>query len=630
MSLSRISSRFPSIVSAQCRTSIVTSSRHHPLPVPSNQFHSLGESHYKVVGGQVSQFHHSLPNAYAFQRFGFSSVPSPKNPKKEKFPLGDGRNTVENSGAKGKASGDAEAPQQREAAPVSEAPIQDQSKQENNTAPLVTTSSRWNPTPEQLQALEDMYEGGTHTPTADQIKLIAGELRQFKVEGKNVFYWFKNHRARERQKRRCEHRESLESEVPDSLKELTMEDLVKLVTEKVEPLREKHEEIEKMQHTCADMVKLVTQKEELLKGKHKEIEKMQDKVLRTCADMVNVAEKARDSLKKLTMEVLVKLVIEKVELLKGKHEEIEKMQHTCADMVKLVTQKEVLLKGKHKEIEKMQDKVLRTCANMVNVANKARLGSQYARQEAEYAKKEAHRARVKSMARIHHVYACMFACYLVEYKKMIPSRFPRIVSAQCRNSIVTSSRHHPLPVPYNQFHSLGESHYKVVGGQVSQFHHSLPNAYAFQRFGFSSVPSPKNPKKEKSPPLGDGGNIVENSCATAKASEDAEAPQQREAPVSEAPIQDQSKQENNTAPLVTTSSRWKPTPEQLQALEDMYEGGTHTPTADQIKLIAGELRRFGKIEGKNVFYWFKTQRARERQKRRREHRESLESQVPGS
>ncbi|XP_058209962.1 uncharacterized protein LOC131322605 [Rhododendron vialii] len=298
MSLSRISSRFPRIVSAQCRNSIVTSSRHRPLPVPSNQFHSLGESHYKVVGGQGSLFHHSLPNAYAFQRFGFSSVPSPKNPKKVKSPPGDGGSTVENSGATAKASGDAEAPRQREA-PVYEAPIQDQSKQENNTAPLVTASSRWNPTPEQLQALEDMYEGGTRTPTADQIKLIAGELRQFgKIDGKNVFYWFQNHRARGRQKRRREHRESLESEVPDSSKELTMEDLVKLVTEKVEPLRGKHKEIEQMQdkvlRTCADMVKFVTQKEVLLKVKHKDIEKMQGKVLRTCADMVNVAEKARD------------------------------------------------------------------------------------------------------------------------------------------------------------------------------------------------------------------------------------------------------------------------------------------------------------------------------------------------
>ncbi|KAI8538216.1 hypothetical protein RHMOL_Rhmol09G0085400 [Rhododendron molle] len=101
--------------------------------------------------------------------------------------------------------------------------------------------------------------------------------------------------------------------------------------------------------------------------------------------------------------------------------------------------------------------------------------------------------------------------------------------------------------------------------------------------------------------------------------------------ISAAPIEDQSKQENNaTAPLVTASSRWNPTPEQLRALEDMYEGGTRTPTADQIKLIAGMLRRFGKIEGKNVFYWFQNHKARERQKRRRDHRGStLQTEEPG-
>ncbi|KAH7833309.1 hypothetical protein Vadar_005023 [Vaccinium darrowii] len=93
--------------------------------------------------------------------------------------------------------------------------------------------------------------------------------------------------------------------------------------------------------------------------------------------------------------------------------------------------------------------------------------------------------------------------------------------------------------------------------------------------------------------------------------------------------QDQSKPENNIAPSVT-SSRWNPTPEQLRALEELYEGGTRTPTADQIKLIAGMLCRFGKIEGKNVFYWFQNHKARERQKRRRnQSRPSLESEETG-
>lgn len=70
------------------------------------------------------------------------------------------------------------------------------------------------------------------------------------------------------------------------------------------------------------------------------------------------------------------------------------------------------------------------------------------------------------------------------------------------------------------------------------------------------------------------------------------------------------------APLV--SSRWNPTPEQLQALEEMYRRGTKTPSAEQIQQIAAKLRRFGKIEGKNVFYWFQNHKARERQKKRRQ------------
>ena len=45
--------------------------------------------------------------------------------------------------------------------------------------------------------------------------------------------------------------------------------------------------------------------------------------------------------------------------------------------------------------------------------------------------------------------------------------------------------------------------------------------------------------------------------------------------------------------------------------------GTKTPSAEQIQQIASQLRQFGKIEGKNVFYWFQNHKARERQKRRR-------------
>ncbi|RAL41480.1 hypothetical protein DM860_010274 [Cuscuta australis] len=69
---------------------------------------------------------------------------------------------------------------------------------------------------------------------------------------------------------------------------------------------------------------------------------------------------------------------------------------------------------------------------------------------------------------------------------------------------------------------------------------------------------------------------------------------------------------------VVVSSRWNPTPEQLQMLEELYRRGTRTPSADQIQQITAQLRKHGKIEGKNVFYWFQNHKARERQKRRRQ------------
>ncbi|CAN1180349.1 WUSCHEL-related homeobox 1 [Linum perenne] len=89
-------------------------------------------------------------------------------------------------------------------------------------------------------------------------------------------------------------------------------------------------------------------------------------------------------------------------------------------------------------------------------------------------------------------------------------------------------------------------------------------------------------------------------------------------------VAEQSKREINTntyeanQQVVVSSSRWNPTPEQLRTLEELYRRGTRTPSADQIQHITAQLRRYGKIEGKNVFYWFQNHKARERQKRRRQ------------
>jgi hypothetical protein len=66
------------------------------------------------------------------------------------------------------------------------------------------SGSRWTPTPEQIRMLKELYYGcGIRSPSSKQIQRITAMLRQHdKIEGKNVFYWFQNHKAHERQKRR--------------------------------------------------------------------------------------------------------------------------------------------------------------------------------------------------------------------------------------------------------------------------------------------------------------------------------------------------------------------------------------------------------------------------------------------
>lgn len=66
------------------------------------------------------------------------------------------------------------------------------------------------------------------------------------------------------------------------------------------------------------------------------------------------------------------------------------------------------------------------------------------------------------------------------------------------------------------------------------------------------------------------------------------------------------------------NSRWNPTNEQISLLETLYKQGVRTPTAEQIQEIAGKLREYGSIEGKNVFYWFQNHKARQRQKQKQE------------
>ncbi|KAF0890729.1 hypothetical protein E2562_004227 [Oryza meyeriana var. granulata] len=65
------------------------------------------------------------------------------------------------------------------------------------------------------------------------------------------------------------------------------------------------------------------------------------------------------------------------------------------------------------------------------------------------------------------------------------------------------------------------------------------------------------------------------------------------------------------------TTRWNPSPEQIKVLEMLYRGGMRTPNSVQIERITDELGKYGRIEGKNVFYWFQNHKARERQKQKR-------------
>ncbi|KAK8581508.1 hypothetical protein V6N13_144530 [Hibiscus sabdariffa] len=74
------------------------------------------------------------------------------------------------------------------------------------------------------------------------------------------------------------------------------------------------------------------------------------------------------------------------------------------------------------------------------------------------------------------------------------------------------------------------------------------------------------------------------------------------------------------------STRWCPTPQQLMMLDEMYRSGIRTPNATQIQQITSQLSLYGKIEGKNVFYWFQNHKARDRQKLRKKLTRQLQHQ----
>ncbi|KAG4920251.1 hypothetical protein AAZX31_18G029400 [Glycine max] len=92
----------------------------------------------------------------------------------------------------------------------------------NSGSATGTKCGRWNPTTEQVKVLTDLFSSGLRTPSTDQIQKISNQLSFYgKIESKNVFYWFQNHKARERQKRRKVDNDVIRSENSISINSFT-------------------------------------------------------------------------------------------------------------------------------------------------------------------------------------------------------------------------------------------------------------------------------------------------------------------------------------------------------------------------------------------------------------------------
>ncbi|KAH1160394.1 hypothetical protein AAZX31_11G231300 [Glycine max] len=92
----------------------------------------------------------------------------------------------------------------------------------SGSATTGTKCGRWNPTTEQVKVLTELFSSGLRTPSTDQIQKISNQLSFYgKIESKNVFYWFQNHKARERQKRRKVDKDVIRSENSISINSFT-------------------------------------------------------------------------------------------------------------------------------------------------------------------------------------------------------------------------------------------------------------------------------------------------------------------------------------------------------------------------------------------------------------------------
>eukprot|EP00253_Pinus_taeda_P004947 PITA_04947 len=69
-----------------------------------------------------------------------------------------------------------------------------------------------------------------------------------------------------------------------------------------------------------------------------------------------------------------------------------------------------------------------------------------------------------------------------------------------------------------------------------------------------------------------------------------------------------------------TWSRWTPTKRQKEILEDLFRQGHRNPSRSRINEITTLLKQHGKVDAKNVFYWFQNTQARSKRKQKMENR----------
>ncbi|XP_027064197.1 grpE protein homolog 1, mitochondrial isoform X1 [Coffea arabica] len=233
MLVSRIAARSSRTMVTQCRNSLLLLARQEQpfVPIPSSQCHSLIEPRNKVVSGQVALLHRSFLNGSPFQLFGFSSSASPQHNEKDTAQPG-----AEN-GSDAAAAGTS-----------TETEVHDKTEASASTDSQVKD--------------EKDVSGSNVEPNSNTSQSVKRRRRKTK--------WFSF---------------SNSDSDSDSEGDLSRDDLVKLVAEK----------------------------EEQLKIKHEELQKLQDKALRTYADMQNSMDRTKrdaENLKKFAVQDFAKNLLD--------------------------------------------------------------------------------------------------------------------------------------------------------------------------------------------------------------------------------------------------------------------------------------------------------------------------------